>query len=115
MVTASTSPTSITLHDRFRASSLDSSFNVRPSKILHPVEKDLRLLVLEDISQEAVIAFISQGFKVDHYKKAMSEDELVEKIKPYHAIGIRSKTKITKRVIKAAPKVCVCIRDKNPW
>lgn len=35
----------------------------------------------------------------------MPEDELVEKIGSYHAIGIRSKTKVTARVIKAATKV----------
>jgi D-3-phosphoglycerate dehydrogenase len=43
----------------------------------------------------------------------MSEDELVQKIGSYHAIGIRSKTKITERVIKAASKLlvigCFCI------
>jgi phosphoglycerate dehydrogenase-like enzyme len=65
----------------------------------------MRLLVLENISQEAVQAFQAQGFHVDHYTKAMSEDELVEKIGTYHGIGIRSKTKITARVIKAATKV----------
>jgi len=43
----------------------------------------------------------------------MSEDELVEKIHQYHAIGIRSKTRITERVLSAAPKLltigCFCI------
>ena len=65
------------------------------------------LLILENISQDAVEAFRQQGFHVDHYTKAMSEDELVEKIPQYHGIGIRSKTKITERVIKAASKVRV--------
>jgi D-3-phosphoglycerate dehydrogenase len=62
-------------------------------------------LILENISQDAVRAFQAQGFHVDHYSKAFSEDELIEKIPQYHAIGIRSKTKITERVIKAASKV----------
>ena len=82
-------------------------FAIRQPKVLHPVENEgLRLLLLENISQEAVRAFQSQGFHVDHSTKAMSEDELVQKIGSYHAIGIRSKTKITERVIKAASKVC---------
>lgn len=89
-------------------------FAIRQPKVLHPVDnEDLRLLLLENISQEAVKAFQAQGFHVDHSTKAMSEDELVQKIGSYHAIGIRSKTKITERVIKAATKLlvigCFCI------
>lgn len=77
-------------------------------KVLHPVDnEDLKLLLLENISQDAVRAFQLQGFHVDHHKTAMSEDELVATIGSYHAIGIRSKTKITERVIKAASKVSV--------
>ncbi|KAF7347884.1 D-3-phosphoglycerate dehydrogenase [Mycena venus] len=83
-------------------------------KVLHPVENvDLRLLLLENISQDAVAAFRAQGFHVDHHTKAMSEDELIATLPEYHAIGIRSKTKITARVIKAASKLlvigCFCI------
>ena len=65
----------------------------------------LKLLLLENISIGAVKALQDQGWHVDHSTKAMSEDELVEKISQYHAIGIRSKTKITERVLKAASKV----------
>lgn len=107
IVAASTSPTSSSIHDHFlRKESLN--FAIRQPKALHPVDnEDLRLLLLENISQEAVKAFRAQGFHVDHSTKAMSEDELVEKIGSYHAIGIRSKTKITERVLKAATKVRV--------
>ncbi|KAI0734459.1 hypothetical protein C8Q72DRAFT_806374 [Fomitopsis betulina] len=105
--------TSTTLHDRMRR---DSTVNtkVREAKVLHPIDNEhLKLLILENISQEAVRTFQAQGFHVDHHTKAMSEDELVEKIGQYHAIGIRSKTKITERVIKAASKLlvigCFCI------
>ncbi|GJJ13943.1 hypothetical protein Clacol_008200 [Clathrus columnatus] len=99
------------LSSRFRPELLDL---VRQAKVLHPVSTDeLKLLLLEDISQGAVEAFSKQGFQVDHFSKAWSEDELVEKIGQYHAIGIRSKTKITERVIKAASKLlvigCFCI------
>ena len=75
-------------------------------KVLRPFAVgELRLLLLENISEEAVQSFKSHGFQVDHFKKAWSEDELVEKIGLYHAIGIRSKTKITERVLQHAPKV----------
>jgi D-isomer specific 2-hydroxyacid dehydrogenase, catalytic domain len=80
---------------------------VRQAKVLHPTATDgLKLLLLENISQNAVKAFKDHGFQVDHYAKAWSEDELVEKIGSYHAIGIRSKTRITERVLKSATKVC---------
>lgn len=95
-----------TPHDRVRRSD--------PGRFLHPIENGgIRLLILENISQQAVSAFRTLGFHVDHYTAAMNEDELVEKIPSYHAIGIRSKTKITNRVISAAPKLlaigCFCI------
>ncbi|KAG2150067.1 hypothetical protein BD769DRAFT_1595789 [Suillus cothurnatus] len=112
-VAASISPASSqTLHDRLHKR--DSITAIRQPKVLHPVDnEDLKLLILENISQDAVRAFQAQGFHVDHYKKALSEDELVDKISQYHAIGIRSKTKITERVIKAAHKLlvigCFCI------
>lgn len=100
------SPTSNSLlHDLVRRKSLPSS-NVRQPKVLHPIENgDLRLLLLENISQDAVKAFEANGWRVDHHTKAMSEDDLVQHIGTYHGIGIRSKTKITERVIKAASKV----------
>jgi D-3-phosphoglycerate dehydrogenase len=108
VASVSISPTTTSFHDRFSARRRDTvvSDNVRQPKVLHPVDnEDLRLLLLENISQGAVKTFKDQGFQVDHSAKAMSEDELVEKIGQYHAIGIRSKTKITERVIKAASKV----------
>ncbi|KAH9486998.1 D-3-phosphoglycerate dehydrogenase 2 [Psilocybe cubensis] len=114
-VVASVSPTGTTIHDRFRtARHRESLSDIRQPKVLHPLENEgLRLLILENISLDAVAAFRAQGYHVDHFSKAMSEDELVEKIGSYHAIGIRSKTKITERVLKAASKLlvigCFCI------
>ena len=106
VVAASASPTTSTIHDRMLFRKDSTTFAIRQPKVLHPVDnEDLRLLLLENISQEAVKAFQVQGFTVDHSAKAMSEGELVAKIGQYHAIGIRSKTKITERVIKAATKV----------
>ncbi|KIY50524.1 d-3-phosphoglycerate dehydrogenase 2 [Fistulina hepatica ATCC 64428] len=112
-VSVSHSPKSSSLlHDRL-AQRHDTASDFQP-KVLHPIENDgLKLLLLENISQEAVKAFRAEGFDVDHSTKSMSENELLEKIGQYHAIGIRSKTKITARVIKAATKLlvigCFCI------
>ncbi|KAJ3763027.1 hypothetical protein EV360DRAFT_66582 [Lentinula raphanica] len=113
-VAASVSPTTSNIHDRFASLHRQESLNVRQPRVLHPVENEgLRLLILENISLEAVNAFKAQGLHVDHHTKAMSEDELLQKIGSYHGIGIRSKTKITEKVIKAATKLlvigCFCI------
>ncbi|KAF9458832.1 hypothetical protein BDZ94DRAFT_1200515 [Collybia nuda] len=83
-------------------------------RFLQPVENvGVRLLVLEDISPWAIASFRSLGFHVDSYTTPMTEDELIEKIGSYHVIGIRSKTRITPRVIQAAPKLlaigCFCM------
>ncbi|KAL0578715.1 D-3-phosphoglycerate dehydrogenase 2 [Marasmius crinis-equi] len=118
-VAASVSPsnTAGSLHERFarRQEALaQASQGIRQPKVLHPVDNEgLRILLLENVNQLAVDAFREQGFHVDHHTKAWSEDDLVEKIGSYHAIGIRSKTKITARVLKAASKLlaigCFCI------
>lgn len=105
-IAVSISPKASILHDAFRRRSGSTGTHIRQPRVLHPVEnEDLRLLLLENISPEAVRALQDQGWHVDHSTKAMSEDELVEKIHQYHVIGIRSKTRITERVLKAAPRV----------
>ncbi|ELU41496.1 hypothetical protein AG1IA_04469 [Rhizoctonia solani AG-1 IA] len=49
------------------------AFGVRP-KVLKPfATEELRLLLLENISQDAVRAFTDLGFQVDFHKKAFSE------------------------------------------
>ena len=108
ILTASISPPRTSIHGLFHR---ESFTDIRQPKILHPLENEgLRLLILENISQDAVTTFLGQGYHVDHYTKAFSEDDLVEKIGSYHAIGIRSKTKITERVLHAASKVGILIR-----
>ncbi|PAV21937.1 d-3-phosphoglycerate dehydrogenase [Pyrrhoderma noxium] len=108
----SQSPNQSTIHERFRKES--TGLHIRQPRVLRPTDKDeIKLLLLENISMDAVASFREQGFQVDHFTKAWTEDELVEKIGQYHGIGIRSKTKITQRVLKAASKLvvigCFCI------
>ena len=105
VLSMSVSPQQGSIHERFRRNSIGPA--IRAPRLLRPIDKDeIRILLLENISQGAVASFKQQGFQVDHYPKAWSEDELVQNIGQYHAIGIRSKTKITQRVIKSASKVC---------
>ncbi|KAH9004379.1 hypothetical protein EDB86DRAFT_2798014 [Lactarius hatsudake] len=114
-VSISVSPKTGSLtREHLRQNSLGTLPNVRQPKVLHPIEnEDLRILLLENISSDAVQTFEANGWRVDHHVKAMNEDDLVQRIGQYHAIGIRSKTKITEKVIKAASKLlvigCFCI------
>lgn len=65
----------------------------------------IRILLLENISQDAAQYLRDQGYHVDLISKALGEDELIERLSGYQAVGIRSKTKVTERVIKAVPQV----------
>lgn len=79
----------------------------------YPKEK-IRILFLENISDQAVKNFQRQGYtQVEKITKALTEDELVREIKDVHILGIRSKTKITPKILDAAKKLqaigCFCI------
>ncbi|MEO5944780.1 MAG: phosphoglycerate dehydrogenase [Ferruginibacter sp.] len=79
----------------------------------YPKEK-INILFLENISEMAVRQFQNNGYtNVKKLTGAISEEELMKAIKDVHLIGIRSKTKITPRVLDAAKKLqaigCFCI------
>lgn len=61
----------------------------------------------------ALSMFKSQTFQLEIIPKALSEDELCERIRGVHILCIRSKTKVTKRVINSADRLlaigCFCI------
>jgi D-3-phosphoglycerate dehydrogenase len=58
-----------------------------------------RILLLEGIHPVAVERLEAAGFQVDREKGAMSEDELCQRIGDYSAVGLRSKTQITDKVL----------------
>lgn len=81
--------------------------------VSYPKEK-INILLLENISADAVAAFNQEGYtSVQTVKGALSEQELIERIGDVHILGIRSKTQITEAVLNAAPKLlsigCFCI------
>ena len=83
------------------------------TKTSYPKEK-IRILLLENINESAVKKFQSQGYpNVEKINKSLSEDELVKEIKDVHILGIRSKTRITPKILEAAKKLqaigCFCI------
>lgn len=86
----------------------------KQQKALKPFSTgDIRILLLENVNQTAVDIFKDQGYQVEFYKSSLPEEELIEKIKDVHAIGIRSKTKLTANILKHAKNLvvigCFCI------
>lgn len=77
------------------------------SKELSFPKGKIRVLLLENIHIEAISLFNNEGFQVESYKGAMSEEELIKKISDFHIIGIRSKTILTSRVLESAHKLLV--------
>ncbi len=61
-----------------------------------------RVLLLENIHPDAVARFESEGYVVESVSSALDEDELISRIEGVSLLGIRSKTKVTARVIEAA-------------
>ena len=62
-------------------------------------------MLLENIHRAAIEALEAAGYSVETSPNSLTEDELVERIKGVDVLGIRSKTKVTARVIEAADKL----------
>ncbi|MBC7446861.1 MAG: phosphoglycerate dehydrogenase [Hymenobacteraceae bacterium] len=75
-----------------------------PMTLSYPKSR-LRVLLLENIHPEAERLFREQGFPVESVKGALSEEELMERIKGVSILGIRSKTQVTARVLDAADRL----------
>jgi D-3-phosphoglycerate dehydrogenase len=65
----------------------------------------LKVLLLENISAVAVELFRGAGYEVESLKAALEEQELAEKVRGASVLGVRSKTRITAKVLEAAPKL----------
>ncbi|WP_405606970.1 phosphoglycerate dehydrogenase [Polaribacter sp. Asnod1-A03] len=90
--------------------------NKLPRNISYPKNR-IKILLLENVHPDAFKKLTDDGFSVETVSKSLSEDELVEKIKDVHVLGIRSKTNVTQRVVDAADKLMVvsafCIGTKQ--
>lgn len=74
----------------------------------------IKILLLEGIHQSAVDNLLNAGYtNIETLSTSLSEDELVEKIRDVHFIGLRSRTQLTERVFAAAERLtavgCFCI------
>ncbi|MBU1346115.1 MAG: phosphoglycerate dehydrogenase [Alphaproteobacteria bacterium] len=65
----------------------------------------IRMLLLENIHPAAVERLEEAGYSVETVKGALDEDELIDRIKGVHVLGIRSKTNVTPAVLDAADRL----------
>ncbi|MCJ1285147.1 D-3-phosphoglycerate dehydrogenase 2 [Xylographa opegraphella] len=84
-----------------------------PKQLKPFATEDIKILLLENVNQTGRDNLTSQGYQVDFHKSSLPEDELIAKIRDVHVIGIRSKTKLTARVLREAKNLivigCFCI------
>ncbi|MDR9498112.1 MAG: phosphoglycerate dehydrogenase [Hydrogenovibrio sp.] len=74
----------------------------------------IKILLLEGPHQSAVDVLNANGYhNIEYHKGSLSEDDLLDKIRDAHFIGIRSRTQLTEDVFAAAKKLvgvgCFCI------
>ncbi len=65
----------------------------------------INVLLLENVHPVAKELMQHEGFSVETYSAALTEDELCEKIKNIHVLGIRSKTHVSSHVLMHANKL----------
>lgn len=69
-------------------------------------KKYIKILLLEGIHQSSVESLKASGYSnVEYLKTALDEEELFQKIKDVHMIGIRSRTQLTDDVLQQAKKL----------
>ncbi|MBB63731.1 MAG: phosphoglycerate dehydrogenase [Waddliaceae bacterium] len=74
----------------------------------------IKVLLLEGVHSRAIDCLESAGYvNVELRSQALKEEELIEALQDVHMIGIRSRTKLSKKVLESAPKLmaigCFCI------
>ncbi|MCS3457600.1 phosphoglycerate dehydrogenase [Aeromonas rivuli] len=79
------------------------------------LDKDkIKVLLLEGVHPNTVETFRAAGYtNVDYLKTSLSEEDLIERIRDVHFVGLRSRTQLTDKVLDAAQKLfaigCFCI------
>jgi D-3-phosphoglycerate dehydrogenase len=64
-----------------------------------------RILLLENIHPDARMLLEAEGFEVEVVPKALGEDDLCRAVKGVVALGIRSKTQVTPRVLESGDEL----------
>lgn len=75
--------------------------------------QDIKILLLENVNQSGKEILTRQGYQVEALRTSLPEDQLIEKIREVQVIGIRSKTKLSEKVLREAKNLlvigCFCI------
>ena len=73
----------------------------------------IKFLLLENIHPTAHELIRGQGFQLEILSGALKEDELTQKLRDVHVLGIRSKTRVTEKALSEARRLlsigCFCI------
>jgi D-3-phosphoglycerate dehydrogenase len=75
-----------------------------PASVSYPKNR-IKVLLLEKIDKTAVEYFEKEGFDVKTMNAALGEEELITALADVTVLGIRSKTKVTRKVLEQAPKL----------
>jgi D-3-phosphoglycerate dehydrogenase len=78
--------------------------NKLPMTVSYPKSR-IKVMLLENINNNAVTIFEKEGYSVHYYEKSLPEDELKEKIKPVYILGVRSRTQLTKDILEHADRL----------
>ncbi|KAF2095220.1 D-3-phosphoglycerate dehydrogenase [Rhizodiscina lignyota] len=83
----------------------------RPSTVTKPLKpfetKNIKVLLLENVNKTGQDLLREQGYIVEALKTSLPEDQLIEKIRDVHVVGIRSKTRLTAKVLREARNLIV--------
>ncbi|WP_420465439.1 phosphoglycerate dehydrogenase [Panacagrimonas sp.] len=75
---------------------------------------DIRVLLLEGVSQTAVKSFEAAGYsQIEYHEKSLPEEKLAERVAEAHIVGIRSRSHLTAPVFQNSRRLmavgCFCI------
>ena len=84
------------------------------SKSISLDKSRIKILLLEGVHQSAIDTFKANGYSnIEFHKGSLPEEELLERIKDVHFVGLRSRTMLTEAVLESAKKLvavgCFCI------
>lgn len=69
------------------------------------MNEQIKILLVENIHTVAAETLISEGFLVDRISESPDEATLLKLLPKYQALGIRSKTEITKAIVQQNPQM----------
>lgn len=83
-------------------------------KRMYTPKNKIKIILFENIHPKAAKIFQDEGFtNIENLSSSLKGEELIEKIKDAHMIGIRSATHIRKEILNHCPKLlaigCYCI------